>query len=153
MEKNMLEVVVNGMNTLLPKRLWVSGLMENRCMRKRYINAKKMGPMRDVVGELSQAIRQRGMKFFLSLHHENNYYYVKMKPTWAANNPKYRKMYGCLMPRDEWYQMWLDKSKEVVTKYSPDIIYFDAWMHPLHWKVKSQPLEPPGRALIVFLYY
>ena len=26
-------------------------------------------------------------------------------------------------------------------------------LHPLHWKVKSQPLELPGRALIVFLYY
>jgi len=81
-----------------------------------------------VVGEMEKAIRQRGMKFFLSLHHENNYYYVKVKPTWAANNPKYQKLYGCLMPREEWYQMWFDKSREVVTKYSPDIIYFDAWM-------------------------
>lgn len=91
-------------------------------------NAKKMGPKRDIVGELSKAIKEHDMKFFVSLHHENNYYYVKVKPEWAANNPKYAKMYGCLMPRDEWYQMWLDKSKEVVTKYSPDIIYFDAWM-------------------------
>lgn len=91
-------------------------------------NAKRMGPKRDVVGEMEKAIRQRGMKFFLSLHHENNYYYVKVKPTWAANNPKYQKLYGCLMPREEWYQMWFDKSREVVTKYSPDIIYFDAWM-------------------------
>lgn len=91
-------------------------------------NAKKMGPKRDIVGELSRSIRQRGMKFFLSLHHENNYYYVKVKQEWAANNPKYAKMYGCLMPRAEWYDMWLNKSKEVVSKYSPDIIYFDAWM-------------------------
>ena len=91
-------------------------------------NAKKMGPKRDIVGELSRSIRQHNMKFFLSLHHENNYYYVKVKPEWAANNPKYAKMYGCLMPRAEWYDMWLNKSKEVVSKYSPDIIYFDAWM-------------------------
>ena len=91
-------------------------------------NAKAMGPKRDVVGEMADAVRRRGMKFFVSLHHENNYYYVKVKPTWAANNPKYAKMYGCLMPREEWYQMWLDKAKEVVSNYSPDIIYFDAWM-------------------------
>jgi alpha-L-fucosidase len=32
------------------------------------------------------------------------------------------------MPHNEWLQMWLDKGKEVVDKYSPDIIYFDAWM-------------------------
>ncbi len=91
-------------------------------------NAKKMGPKRDIVGELSRSIRQRNMKFFLSLHHENNYYYVKVQPGWAANSPKYAKMYGCLMPREEWFSMWLNKSMEVVSKYSPDIIYFDAWM-------------------------
>ena len=91
-------------------------------------NAKAMGPKRDVVGEMADAVRRRGMKFFVSLHHANHYYYVKVKPTWAANNPKYAKMYGCMMPREEWYQMWLDKAKEVVSNYSPDIIYFDAWM-------------------------
>ena len=91
-------------------------------------NAKKMGPKRDIIGELGQAIKARGMKFFTSLHHEINYTYVKVKPEWAANNPKYAKLYGCLMPHDEWLQMWLDKSNEVVDKYSPDIIYFDAWM-------------------------
>ena len=91
-------------------------------------NAKAMGPERDVVGELEKAIKARGMKFFVSLHHEINYTYVKVKPEWAANNPKYAKLYGCLMPHDEWLQMWLDKCNEVVDKYSPDIVYFDAWM-------------------------
>lgn len=101
-------------------------------------NAKAMGPKRDVVGEMADAVRRRGMKFFVSLHHENNYYYVKVKPTWAANNPKYAKMYGCLMPREEWYQMWLDKAKEVVSNYSPDIIYFDAWMDSIPEQKKLQ---------------
>ncbi len=91
-------------------------------------NAKNMGPKRDVVGELGQSIRRHGMKFFTSLHHENNYTYVKVKPEWAAANPKYAKMYGCQMPHGEWLQMWLDKCNEVVDKYHPDIIYFDAWM-------------------------
>lgn len=91
-------------------------------------NAKNMGPKRDVIGELSQAVKKRGMKFFISLHHENNYTYIQVKPGWAAYNPKYAKLYGCLMPHDEWLQMWLDKSNEVVSKYSPDIVYFDAWM-------------------------
>ena len=91
-------------------------------------SAAKMGPKRDVVGELGRAIKQRGMKFFLSLHHENNYTYVQVKPNWAANNRKYERLYGCLMEHGEWLQMWHDKACEVVDKYSPDIIYFDAWM-------------------------
>jgi alpha-L-fucosidase len=91
-------------------------------------NAKNMGPHRDIIGELEQAIRKRGMKFFTSLHHEINYTYVKVKPGWAANNPKYAKLYGCLMPHKEWLQMWLDKCNEVVDKYHPDIMYFDAYM-------------------------
>jgi len=101
-------------------------------------NAKKMGPKRDVILELEKAIKNEGLKFFVSLHHENNYTYVKVKKDWAANNPKYAKMYGCLMPQNEWLQMWLDKSKEVVSKYSPDIVYFDAWMDQIPEKYKLE---------------
>lgn len=100
--------------------------------------AAKMGPKRDLVGELGEAIRARGLKFFLSLHHENNYTYVKVKPHWAANNPKYKQLYGCLMEHDEWLRMWLDKGREVVSKYSPDIIYFDAWMDQIPDSLKRE---------------
>jgi len=91
-------------------------------------NAKKMGPHHDVVGELETAIRKAGMKFFVSLHHENNHTYVNIKPEWAAYNPKYAKLYGSMMPKEDWLKMWLGKCNEVVDKYHPDIIYFDAWM-------------------------
>jgi alpha-L-fucosidase len=91
-------------------------------------NAKSMGPRRDIIGELEKAIRKKGMKFFTSLHHEINYTYVKVKPGWAAYNPKYEKLYGCLMPHEEWLKMWQDKCNEVVDKYHPDIMYFDAYM-------------------------
>jgi alpha-L-fucosidase len=91
-------------------------------------NAKDMGPKRDVVGELETAIRNRGMKFFLSLHHELNYTNVKIKPEWAASDPKYAKLYGSPMQRNEWQKMWMDKCIEVVNKYHPDIIYHDAWL-------------------------
>lgn len=91
-------------------------------------NAKAMGPKRDVVGELARAIRARGMKLFLSLHHEFNYTNVRPKPGWAAADPQYAKLYGATMPRKEWLALWRDKCIEVVDKYQPDILYHDAWL-------------------------
>jgi alpha-L-fucosidase len=94
-------------------------------------NAKQMGPHRDVVGELEKAIRKRGMKFFISLHHELNYGYVKPKPGWAAANPKYAKLYGTPTPHDQWLNMWMGKCNEVADKYHPDIMYFDSWLEQI----------------------
>lgn len=91
-------------------------------------NAKDMGPKSDVVGELGKSIRKRGMKYFVSLHHELNYTNFKMDPSWAGYNPKYQKLYGSTMPEDEWQKMWKDKCVEVIDKYQPDIIYHDAWL-------------------------
>lgn len=122
--------------------------------------AAKMGPKRDIIGSLANAVRSRGMKFFASLHHENNYTYVKVKPGWAAYNPKYAKLYGCLMDHDEWLGMWLDKCNEVVDKYCPDIIYFDAWMDLIPEKLKLDFLshyfnkaDSLGREVIVTYKY
>lgn len=92
-------------------------------------NAKDMGPHRDVVGELEKAIRQRHMYFFISMHHSHNYDYIPhIKPSWTAADPKYQKLYGSTMPRDQWLKMWLGKCNEVVDLYHPDIMYFDAWL-------------------------
>lgn len=90
--------------------------------------ATQMGPQRDCLGEIAEAVRRRKMKFFCSLHHEINNTYVQVQEGWAANNPKYAKLYGCLMDTEDFYQMWSDKCDEVIEQYSPDLLYFDAWM-------------------------
>jgi len=38
-------------------------------------NAKKMGPRRDVMGELEKAITKRGMKFITTFHHDEHWTY------------------------------------------------------------------------------
>jgi len=91
-------------------------------------NSYVTGPHRDVVGELEVAIKNRGMRFFTSLHHSFNYTALKIEKGWAADNPKYAKLYGSMMPREEWLEMWLNKCNEVADKYHPDIMYFDAWL-------------------------
>lgn len=91
-------------------------------------NSSNMGPKLDVVGQLEKAIKRRGLKFFTSLHHSFNYTALEIQDGWAADDPKYAKLYGSTMPREKWLEMWLNKCNEVVDKYHPDIMYFDAWL-------------------------
>lgn len=106
-------------------------------------NAADMGPKRDVVGELAQAIRKRGMKFIATFHHQWNFgWYATWDTTTDAANPEYEQLYGPQLPGpeafefpnhgevkfypdDKFVNFWYDKIIEVINKYEPDLIYFD----------------------------
>lgn len=106
-------------------------------------NAYDMGPKRDITGELAKEIRKNGMKFITTFHHERNlqrnamenngggydshFIYNKAWHT-SSNDPKLRLLYGN-MPEAEFDEFWLNKIKEVIDQYSPDMIYFDSWLN------------------------
>lgn len=58
-------------------------------------NAAKMGPKRDVVGELEKAIRKQNMHFMVAMHHAENW---KFYPHWVkeydTSDPAYAGLYG-----------------------------------------------------------
>ncbi|WP_299551665.1 alpha-L-fucosidase [Seonamhaeicola sp.] len=94
-------------------------------------NSAKMGPKRDVVGELGKAIKGKGMKFVTAFHHSANWYFF---PTWDktkdASNPEYSGLYGPIheegdVPNKEYLDEWKGKLVEVVDKYEPDFVWFD----------------------------
>ena len=94
-------------------------------------NAAKMGPRRDVVGELSKAIKQRGMKFVTAFHHAENWFYF---PTWDkrydCSDPRYSGLYGPIhepgaLPDKQFLDKWEGKIIEVIDKYDPDFIWLD----------------------------
>jgi alpha-L-fucosidase len=94
-------------------------------------NAARMGPKRDVVGELEKAIKKRGMKFVTAFHHAENWFYF---PTWNKNydcgNPEYSGLYGPIhekgaLPDKAFLDQWKGKIVEVIDKYDPDFIWFD----------------------------
>ncbi|NMH88386.1 alpha-L-fucosidase [Flavivirga algicola] len=97
-------------------------------------NAKKMGPKRDVVGELVKEIRKNDMKVITSFHHGFNIsgYYNTVEGT-ATANPKYADLYGKLSPEKS-YERWFKKLKEVIDNYQPDQIWFD-------WGLRDIPME------------
>lgn len=111
-------------------------------------NAAQMGPHRDVVGELSKAIRARGMKFIATFHHQWNFaWYPTWDTTTDCSNPEYAGLYGPKvkkgdfvypsakgkeggngyypLPDDHFNSIWEAKIKEVIDNYDPDLIYFD----------------------------
>ncbi len=94
-------------------------------------NAARMGPKRDVVGELEKAIKAKNMKFVTAFHHAANWEFF---PTWDktkdCSNPEFSGLYGPVheqgeMPSKEFLDEWYGKLIEVVDKYDPDFMWFD----------------------------
>jgi len=93
-------------------------------------NAKKMGPKRDVVGELTQAMRKKGIKTGVSTHYGRHWKYYTFRPefdTWdKANEGLYGKRRGDTdPPRPEDALQWERVLNELVDNYQPDYIFVD----------------------------
>ncbi|WP_055556701.1 alpha-L-fucosidase [Streptomyces sp. NBRC 110028] len=86
-------------------------------------NSVARGPKLDLLRLHADAIRRKGLKLWVSLHHAYNFLgYFDSVPTQSDNSLK--KLYGQLGRAAE-QQLWLDKLKEVVDGYQPDILYQD----------------------------
>jgi alpha-L-fucosidase len=108
--------------------------------------AAKMGPHRDVIGELASAVRAQGLHFGVSSHRvEHNFFLgVGRKIASDVNDPLYAAFYGpahtwvttwgAPLANDftyvssAWADDWLARGAELVEKYHPDIVYFDWWI-------------------------
>ena len=86
-------------------------------------NSVRTGPGLDLVRLHADAIRAKGLKFMVSLHHAYNFtgYYdrVAAQPTTSL-----RKLYGQLGAAAE-NQLWYDKLREVIDGYQPDLLWQD----------------------------
>jgi alpha-L-fucosidase len=113
--------------------------------------AVKMGPHRDVIGQLATAVRKQGLRFGVSSHRaEHDWFFDGGRHIDSdVNDPRYAGLYG---PAEDhlttngddqnlagdwtyvsqaWLDDWLARTAELVDKYHPDLIYFDWWIgHP-----------------------
>ncbi len=109
--------------------------------------AAKMGPRRDLIGDLAKAVRAEGLHFGTSSHLVEHNFFLGVGRTIPSdiNDPKYAAFYG---PAHTWLEArrgtplsndftyvssawaddWLARSSEIVEKYHPDVMYFDWWI-------------------------
>jgi alpha-L-fucosidase len=113
-------------------------------------NSVKMGPRRDVIGELSKAIRKEGLHFGLSSHRAEHWWFFSGGREFPSDvqDPKYAGLYAPARadrknmdtPEGEAFKKdWLARSKELVDKYQPELVYFDVVGN---WGPMFQPYLP-----------
>jgi alpha-L-fucosidase len=107
--------------------------------------AAKMGPRRDVHGELTKAVRAEGLHLGASSHRvEHNFFLDGGRQIESdVNDPQLAAFYG---PAHTWMESkqslltdwtyvskaylddWLARDAEIVRKYKPELFYFDWWI-------------------------
>jgi alpha-L-fucosidase len=108
-------------------------------------SAEKMGPKRDVIGDLAKAVRAQGLHFGTSYHRAEHDWFFDGGRTFRSdvNHPKYASLYGPahawlsdpkqILLNDwtyvspEYANDWLARAAEIVQKYHPEVMYFDWW--------------------------
>lgn len=104
-------------------------------------DAVDMGPRRDIVGEMAEAVKSKGLKFIATYHRHWLYAWY---PTWDnsvdARDSSFQELYGpntpkgtfvmadkptSPLPSDEFNIEWLARLIEIVNKYHPDLVWFD----------------------------
>ncbi|MFB6135194.1 MAG: alpha-L-fucosidase [Halobacteriaceae archaeon] len=89
-------------------------------------DAASVGPERDLVGDLCEAVRAEGLRFAASYHANYNYYQPGFDgrfghPDFEAGGPLESEG----GPGSEYVDFMNAKHREIVRKYEPDLLWFD----------------------------
>lgn len=125
-------------------------------------NAKSMGPCIDIIGELANSIRRRGMIFATSTHRAEHHWFMGPgKKTqsdiaeplkrgdfyWPAeeDQPDFQDLYALPYPSPEFLIDWVERTCEIIDKYKPAFIYFDWW-------IQHEAYKPYLRKIAAYYY-
>jgi len=114
-------------------------------------NAVNMGPKRDTVGEMAEAIRKQSMKFMIAFHHAANWHFFpQSNPEFDTADPEFSGLYGIryngkykryqVWPNKEFLDWWKAIVIEVIDKYKPDLIWWDFGLGRIQEKYKKEVL-------------
>lgn len=126
-------------------------------------NAKKMGPHRDIIGELKKSIEKKGMTFATSTHRAEHWWFMgngkhfesDIKeplelgdfywPSIYEQPEDQQDLFWKPYPSDEFLNDWLLRTCEIIDKYHPSILYFDWW-------VQHEAYKPWFRKIAAYYY-
>ena len=118
-------------------------------------NAAKMGPNRDIVGELEKAIKAEGLKYVTTFHHQWNWaWYPKWNGLVDTSTTALQEFYGeptsaftfdsiyhkpkKYGPSQKFVSRWKTKVYEVIDKYQPDLLWFDSRLYSIPEKDRQE---------------
>ncbi len=120
-------------------------------------NAVKMGPKRDVVGELTEAMRRKGIRAGVSTHYGRHWRYYTFRPEFDTWDPANEGLYGKRRgdedpPRPEDALHWEDVMNELVDQYQPDYIFVDGGVCDAHFLYNSEIYRDALRRVLARYY-
>jgi alpha-L-fucosidase len=113
-------------------------------------NAAKMGPKRDIIGELEKATRKQGLHFGVSNHRVEHYSFIPTPNVPSdLTDPAYQDFYWTMNHSDALYQKfledWVARNVELIDKYHPEALYFDNG-------INSRSLDPIKLKVTAYFY-
>ena len=108
-------------------------------------NAKKIGPCRDVLGELAAAFKEQELIFATSSHRAEHHWFMGVGREFEsdiegeimygdlywpsiAEQPDGHDMRAKPHPGKDYLDDWMLRTCEIIDKYRPKLIYFDWWI-------------------------
>ena len=114
--------------------------------------AAKMGPKRDLFGDLAASVRRLGMVFGGSSHRAEHWFFMNggMRSPSDVQDPSFADFYGPAQreetqPDEAYLDDWFLRTIEVIDRYRPEVLWFDWW-------IEQEAFEPYLRKVAAYYY-